>query len=524
MAAQNASEDDIKQFAINVCIVINFQPEYACKMLGNSLWGEAWFMLQRTTYGSELICGSFVNNCGPDYNPIDEPWQVEIPGNKPPVQPWPNPKPNSPTLRVLHLSDIHIDRWYTVGSEADCSNGLPMNTYIYCCRNYTDNSDTYIRDFIKVPAGKWGSPYRCDIPFITFDNAMKHIANNEKFDYILMTGDLSNHAVWDYTKEAHFDNINNITAVLKNYFPNTLIIQAIGNHEAVPCDSMAPHTMEQYDTRGPQAIYNLLSKSWINWLPYSIEENMQYRASYSFRPFEGIKYISINSIYCSRDNFYLYINLTDPDYTLQWLVQELNDSESRGEKVHIIGHISSGASCLKAWSQNYYKIVNRYESTIAAQFFGHTHQDEFEIYYENMDPNGRPTSMVYMTPSLTTSSYNFPAYRIYTIDGNYSGSSWTVLDIENYYANITEANLNDQEPIWRLEYTAKSTYKMPDLSPTSWDNLTKNFLQENELFESFYKFYDRQQKDPSSCDATCKMSLVCALRTAESKAGKKYCL
>lgn len=79
------------------------------------------------------------------------------------------------------------------------------------------------------------------------------------------------------------------------------------------------------------------------------------------------------------------MNSTDPATELQWLIYELQTAEFSGEKVHIIGHIPPGHSdCLKIWSRNYYAIVNRYEATITAQFFGHTHFDEFEVFY---DPN-----------------------------------------------------------------------------------------------------------------------------------------
>lgn len=79
------------------------------------------------------------------------------------------------------------------------------------------------------------------------------------------------------------------------------------------------------------------------------------------------------------------MNSTDPATELQWLIYELQTAEFSGEKVHIIGHIPPGHSdCLKVWSRNYYAIINRYEATITAQFFGHTHYDEFEVFY---DPN-----------------------------------------------------------------------------------------------------------------------------------------
>lgn len=50
------------------------------------------------------------------------------------------------------------------------------------------------------------------------------------------------------------------------------------------------------------------------------------------------------------------------------------------------GHIPPGHSdCLKVWSRNYYAIISRYESIITAQFFGHTHFDEFEVFYDHKD-------------------------------------------------------------------------------------------------------------------------------------------
>lgn len=40
---------------------------------------------------------------------------------------------------------------------------------------------------------------------------------------------------------------------------------------------------------------------------------------------------------------------------------------------------------MQVWSRNYYDIIDRYESTIAAQFFGHTHSDEFEVFYDTKE-------------------------------------------------------------------------------------------------------------------------------------------
>lgn len=80
---------------------------------------------------------------------------------------------------------------------------------------------------------------------------------------------------------------------------------------------------------------------------------------------------------------------------------------------------------------NYYKLVNRFEDTIVSQFMGHTHS---ELYYLTfLDPNdstSRPTSVIHSAPSVTTYTEFNPAYRIYTIDGERTGTTYKIIDWE----------------------------------------------------------------------------------------------
>lgn len=43
----------------------------------------------------------------------------------------------------------------------------------------------------------------------------------------------------------------------------------------------------------------------------------------------------------------------------------------------------------------------RYESTITGQFFGHTHQDEFQMFYDEATMS-RPLGVAFIAPSVTT--------------------------------------------------------------------------------------------------------------------------
>lgn len=87
--------------------------------------------------------------------------------------------------------------------------------------------------------------------------------------------------------------------------------------------------------------------------------------------------------------------------------------------------------CMVSFSWAYYRIINRYQKIITGQFFAHTHNDEFMLFYSETDINQAVSfrsnkyhlfffpmkiSIAYISPSFTTYPNLNPGYRIYTID------------------------------------------------------------------------------------------------------------
>lgn len=133
-------------------------------------------------------------------------------------------------------------------------------------------------------------------------------------------------------------------------------------------------------------LYDELDTLWRRWLPASVSHTIRRGAFYSVLVRPGFRIISLNMNYCNNKNWWLLLNSTDPATELQWFIYELQSAEFSNEKVHVVGHIPPGhPDCLKVWSRNYYAIISRYESTVTAQFFGHTHFDEFEVFYDPKD-------------------------------------------------------------------------------------------------------------------------------------------
>lgn len=61
----------------------------------------------------------------------------------------------------------------------------------------------------------------------------------------------------------------------------------------------------------------------------------------------------------------------DPDGQLAWLVSELQAAETAGQRVFVIGHMPFGTNDSLHDGSNYLgQILDRYDATIAALFFG----------------------------------------------------------------------------------------------------------------------------------------------------------
>merc|ERR1711962_1174715 len=67
---------------------------------------------------------------------------------------------NRKTLKVLHITDVHIDEDYAENSDAECSQPL-------CCRKVSNG----VKNSVK--SHYWGTRRSCDIPFRTFEATME---------------------------------------------------------------------------------------------------------------------------------------------------------------------------------------------------------------------------------------------------------------------------------------------------------------------------------------------------------------
>ena len=64
-----------------------------------------------------------------------------------------------------------------------------------------------------------------------------------------------------------------------------------------------------------------------------------------------------------------------------------------------------------------------FEATLAGQFYGHTHKDEFKIFYDSED-SSRAINVAWIGSSLSTYGDVNPGYKVYILDGEREGSTF----------------------------------------------------------------------------------------------------
>lgn len=227
-------------------------------------------------------------------------WNVTFPTPTQPILMSSHLSSNS-ILSVLHLADLHIDIEYKPGSNANC--GRPL-----CCRDGTPKEG-------ELGAGFWGDYRTCDIPPWTAENMLNYIVQNEEqIDMIYFTGDIAPHDVWQQTQDKDLEEISFATRLLKQTFPEKKIYPCVGNHEAAPPGL--------FPTDNFTWLYSNLAFQWINQL--GLDENTRdtiLKGGYYTTVIQsGLRLISLNMNYCTEENYWLFINSTDPLGQLQWVI------------------------------------------------------------------------------------------------------------------------------------------------------------------------------------------------------------
>ncbi|SNX82905.1 related to acid sphingomyelinase [Melanopsichium pennsylvanicum] len=468
------------------------------------------------------------------------------------------PTQNGKDLRVLHMSDIHVDPRFFVGGEAACTNGR-------CCRADAYNSTLSNGNFtqgmlpksnISEVSDYWGN-YKCDTPWslaLSSLEAVTPLNGGEDVDMTIHTGDMVVHDLAQYisqdlVKYTHQSLYDSIRSMLGK----GPVFNAIGNHDSAPSDFASQGALP--DGRSDQLSWDWdnLARLWEaeGWFNHKEAEQVRsHYAGYSVTPRKGLRIIAINTDFWYKNNVFNMIHTQDPDYSgsLRFLTDELFRAEERGERVWIVGHVLTGwdgSNPLDNPTNLFYQIVDRFAPHVIAHiFFGHTHEDQFNVFYSNNGTSRaaeKANAVSFMAPSVTPGNNVNPALRIMDVNA----TTYEVMDYHQFYTAVpTFPSLpsTDHGPVFEYLYSARTAYGnftasnansshpvlggiWPDNAPlnaTFWAKLTEEMAVRKELVQQFTVFQGRNSpRSPKCITDECVKAKICYMQSGSAILGKQ---
>ena len=272
--------------------------------------------------------------------------------------------------------------------------------------------------------------------------------------FAIFTGDIVSHDNDDQLSRAYIEYEETVTyQTFKAQMGKVPVYPTLGNHDSLP-----EAFNSQNDISGNASTPNLLAwnyellssmwqtDGWINSTEASYAST--HYGGYAHTTAQGLRIISINSDFWYSSNIFNYWNFTNPDQSgvLTFLANELTAAEAAGQRAWIICHVLSGydgSNGLPNPTALLYSIVNRFSpTTIAGVFFGHTHEDQIQLFYSyslsSVGKNGlrnttdvnynEPLTVGFIGPSITPLTGNNAGYQLYEVDEK----TFEIMNIQTY--------------------------------------------------------------------------------------------
>jgi sphingomyelin phosphodiesterase len=466
------------EIAVDVCVAGGEYTRGVCQGAVDENVGIVIDSLVKRAFDPDYLCKQMGYCSGPEY--VEEnftAWVADVMASKPPGPP-PTPT-NRASYLFAQMSDIHVDMYYKPGTQNNCN--MPV-----CCRNGTGSTGVF-------------GDYNCDLPIPTFQFALQQLQGLNP-EFIIITGDMPPHDIWNQSDMYNMGYQSIVSSLLKEYFPNTQVYGIYGNHACFPVNQFS------YEVDAEKWLLDGFAENWGYWLDAEAIASLKQRGTYAMlHPGTNLRMVALNTQACNDQNFYLWVNSTDPGGQVQWLWETLLAAEKNGEVVYMFGHYYlADDGCLKYWSFHLNALIDRFEATIAGMFFGHSHSDSFHV--NRGVYSDAPTRVQFVTPSVTTYTDKNPSFRVYHGDSD----SKLVVDYDQYRLNLPKANASPTStPVWDLAYSFKSQYGVSDMSPASLFALAQQIGSQQSLAITYLTNHETGVNPPTSCDAACLHSLPC---------------
>ena len=403
-------------------------------------------------------------------------------------------------IKAVHISDVHIDMEYAEGSAAKCGSFL-------CCRAKFGQPAPG-----DPAAGEWGfNGGVCDIPQKTFQSLMQFVVEDITPDAIFWTGDNSSHNIWSNTVEEVTGYTETVTNIIKDAVKDTTIqvMPIHGNHDTWPVD--------EQDFSSPNSNYSInhIQEYWRDWLD---EEAYEKYGEYGYYSMDistlkngkslpaGSRLIAYNTNACDVLNFNVWGERHDPGHQIEWLEQQLMEVEAQNGLAIMMGHYTP-VNCQHEFGVRFRALMERFQNVIRFGLTGHTHLESYQVNSSMTNPE-KPVVVTSVGGSVTTYDFMNPTFMVIDFDSK----TMLPVNMHTYYIDVDAANKTGK-PSWEELHDYRDTYKMKDLSPSSFKDLAVRIFTDKDLATQFQ--FNKRRQNPNAPLKVDQLAIYCDLVTSE---------
>ncbi|KAI8888629.1 hypothetical protein K501DRAFT_172823 [Backusella circina FSU 941] len=394
--------------------------------------------------------------------------------------------------KFIHLTDLHFDPDYLEGASV---------------KSHCHRKDGDLR---KGTAGHFGAlGSKCDSPKALIDATFEFLKGKiPEADFVIYTGDSARH---DRDKELPRtkEQVINIQKMLVKQFSESFgrVFPVIGNNDVFDNNNVKlndPQFKEFADI----------------WSPFRLNFKTDFEAGGFYEQDiipNKLRVIGANTMAFIKKN-----KLLDEDCNVQgsfgqihlaWLQYKLEQARRDRTNVYILAHVPPNSKKDKHFFKDtcytyYYGLLGTYSDVIIGHFSGHFNYDQLTAVLQE---NGKDVytrvaalgeeevpmtaeelklysvkNVLYNTPSIVPQQN--PAVRVYKYETE--GTKYpvgTILDWEQYYANLDEANASGKLA-YSLEYTASQLYNVDRFDASGIQAVFKAISLRDEVREKYTEY------------------------------------
>eukprot|EP01050_Picozoa_sp_SAG11_P025722 SAG11_NODE_5903_length_1437_cov_1.684604_1_plen_343_part_10 len=299
----------------------------------------------------------------------------------------------APSIFSWHITDVHVDPWYTVGAGADgcyCETSAPWAAAP--CPRMGPHCNVS-RANGSTAAAVWGnSEGNCATPLGLYKSAVAFMGKTKRTPLVYFTGDFAEAGASaacvghnaTTAQQQILDVINWDWKTLQASLPSAKIFGSLGNHDSVPGDLY--YGMNDNGNGSQSWEFNNLTDLWggdIGTERAGIS-TLRRGGYYATRPTKGLTVISLNINYWVKQNPAVAKANSSAQLEgkrmMDWFAAELASARASGDAVHVLGHQppTGGAWYASYWPQ-YTALCAKYKDVIRGQFYGHIHVDQWTL-------------------------------------------------------------------------------------------------------------------------------------------------